>query len=172
MMMKVLIADSIASPAVAELRNHFEVVENHFSPDELLSEISNYDAIIIRSATKVTRRIIEAGSKLKVIGRAGVGVDNIDLKTATEKGIYVVNSPLASTISVAEMAIAYILALSRRVIQANIRTKKGEWPKKEFMGNVAITLINKQLQLQNLPKVLQNSKRREWNRKTGVRCGN
>ena len=132
--MKVLIADSIAPTAVAELKKNFEVIEQHFSPDALLLEISKYDAVIVRSATKIPREVIEAGSKLKVIGRAGVGVDNIDVKAATEKGIRVVNSPSASTISVAEMTIALILALGRRVVQASIKTKKGEWPKKEFMG--------------------------------------
>ena len=132
--MKVLIADSIAPTAVTELSKHFEVIEQHYSPDALLSEISKYDAVIVRSATKIPREVIEAGSKLKVIGRAGVGVDNIDVAAATDKGIYVVNSPRASTISVAEMTIALILALSRKVVQASIKTKKGEWPKKEFMG--------------------------------------
>ncbi|MHA1979314.1 MAG: hydroxyacid dehydrogenase [Candidatus Hodarchaeales archaeon] len=132
--MKVLIADSISATAVTELNKNFEVVQQHYSPDELLAEINKYDAVIVRSATKIPREVIEAGSNLKVIGRAGVGVDNIDVKAATEKGIYVVNSPLASTISVAEMTIALILALGRRVVQASIRTKKGEWPKKDFMG--------------------------------------
>ncbi|MHA1977415.1 MAG: hydroxyacid dehydrogenase [Candidatus Hodarchaeales archaeon] len=134
MKMKVLIADSIAPTAVAELKTSFEIVEHHYTPNELLSEISNYDAVIVRSATKIPREVIEAGSKLKVIGRAGVGVDNIDVEAATEKGIYVVNSPRASTISVAEMTIALILALSRKVVEASIKTKKGKWPKKEFMG--------------------------------------
>ncbi|MHA1940900.1 MAG: hydroxyacid dehydrogenase [Candidatus Hodarchaeales archaeon] len=134
MKMRVLIADSIAPTAVAELRKNFEVVEQHFPPDTLLSEISKYDAVIVRSATKIPREVIEAGSQLKVIGRAGVGVDNIDVEAATEKGIYVVNSPRASTISVAEMTIALILALGRKVVEASIKTKKGEWPKKEFMG--------------------------------------
>lgn len=132
--MKVLIADSIASSAVAKLKEEFEVVEHHYTPEELLSEIGKYHAVIVRSATKIPREVIEAGTKLKVIGRAGVGVDNIDVGTATKKGIYVVNSPRASTISVAEMTIALILALGRRVVQASIRTKRGEWPKKEFMG--------------------------------------
>ena len=132
--MKVLIADSIAPTAVTELSKHFEVIEQHYSPDALLLEISKYDAVIVRSATKIPREVIEAGSKLKVIGRAGVGVDNIDVAAATDKGIYVVNSPRASTISVAEMTIALILALGRKVVQASIKTKKGEWPKKESMG--------------------------------------
>ncbi len=134
MKMKVLIADSISATAVAELDKNFEVVEQHYSPDELLAEISKYDAVIVRSATKIPREVIEAGANLKVIGRAGVGVDNIDVNAATENGIYVVNSPRASTISVAEMTIALILALGRRVVQASIKTKRGEWPKKEFMG--------------------------------------
>jgi len=133
-MMKVLIADSIASSAVAKLKEEFEVVEQHYSPEQLLSEISKYHAVIVRSATKIPREVIEAGTQLKVIGRAGVGVDNIDVEAATEKGIFIVNSPRASTISVAEMTIAFILALGRRVVQASIKTKKGEWPKKEFMG--------------------------------------
>jgi len=133
-MMKVLIADSIASSAVTKLKEEFEVVEQHYSPKELLLEIGKYDAVIVRSATKIPREVIKAGTQLKVIGRAGVGVDNIDVEAASEKGIYVVNSPRASTISVAEMTIAFILALGRRVVQASIKTKKGEWPKKEFMG--------------------------------------
>ena len=132
-MMKVLIADSIASPAVAKLMEEFEVVEQQYSPEELLSEIGKYDAVIVRSATKIPREVMEAGTQLKVIGRAGVGVDNIDVEAATKKGIYVVNSPRASTISVAEMTIALILALARKVVEASIKTKKGEWPKKEFI---------------------------------------
>ena len=132
--MKILIADTIASSAVDKLKEDFEVVEQHYSPDELLLEMRNFDAVIVRSATKIPSEIIDAGTKLKAIGRAGVGVDNIDVEAANEKGIFVVNSPRASTISVAEMTFALILALSRKVVQASIKTKKGEWPKKEFMG--------------------------------------
>lgn len=132
--MKILIVDPIAASAIKFLRKDFEVVEQHFSPSELLNEISNYDAIVIRSATKVTREVIEKADHLKVIGRAGVGVDNIDVEAATEKGIYVVNSPRASTISVAEIAIAYMLALSRNLVQATNETKLGKWPKKQLVG--------------------------------------
>ncbi|UCE13132.1 MAG: hypothetical protein JSV04_13200 [Candidatus Heimdallarchaeota archaeon] len=132
--MKILIADSIAASAVAELEKEFEVIEHHYSTTELVNEISKYDAIIVRSATKITPEVIEKASLLKVIGRAGIGVDNIDVSAATERGIFVVNSPRASTISVAEMTIAFILALSRKIIQASSRTKKGEWPKKQLMG--------------------------------------
>jgi len=130
---KILIADPIITSAVENLSKNFEVVERHFSPSELLSKISDYDAIIVRSGTKVTREVIEK-SKLKVIGRAGVGVDNIDVEAATEKRIFVVNSPRASTISVAEITIAYMLALSRNLVQATNETKAGKWPKKRLMG--------------------------------------
>ncbi|UCG03647.1 MAG: hypothetical protein JSW11_06595 [Candidatus Heimdallarchaeota archaeon] len=133
-MMKILIADSIAASAIAELQKEFEVTNQHYSPAELLTEIDKYHAIIVRSATKLPREVIEKGTQLKVIGRAGIGVDNIDVQAATEKGIYVVNSPRASTISVAEMTIAFILALSRKIIQASSRTKRGEWPKNQLMG--------------------------------------
>ncbi|MFX0016999.1 MAG: hydroxyacid dehydrogenase [Promethearchaeota archaeon] len=132
--MKILIADSIAASAVTELQKEFEVTEQHYSPLELLNEISKYNAIIVRSATKLPREVIEKGTHLKVIGRAGIGVDNIDVQAATESRIYVVNSPRASTISVAEMTFAFILALSRKIIQASNRTKKGEWPKSQLMG--------------------------------------
>ena len=133
-MMKILIADTIAVSAVKTLKKDFEVVERHLSPNELLNEISNFHAIIVRSGTKIPREVIEKGDQLKVIGRAGVGVDNIDVKAATEKGIFVVNSPRASTISVAEIAIAYMLALGRNLVHASNETKKGKWPKKQLIG--------------------------------------
>ena len=88
--MKILIADPIADSAVEALRKDFEVVQRHFSPNELLKEINSFHAIIVRSATKIPLEVIENGDNLKVIGRAGVGVDNIDVKAATRKGIYVV----------------------------------------------------------------------------------
>jgi D-3-phosphoglycerate dehydrogenase len=132
--MKILVADSIASSAIESLKNDFEVVVQHFSPDELLNEIGNFHAVIVRSATKIPREVIEKTTQLKVIGRAGVGVDNIDVKAASEKGIFVVNSPRASSISVAEMALTYMLALSRRIVHATNKTKEGEWPKKQLKG--------------------------------------
>lgn len=133
-MMKILIADPIAPSAISELRKEFDVVEKHYSPTELETKISEFDAVIVRSATKITNKIIKAGTNLKVIGRAGVGVDNIDVETASQNGIFVVNSPRASTISVAEMTMTLLLSLSRRIVQASNKTKKGAWPKKEFMG--------------------------------------
>ncbi|MFX0122642.1 MAG: hydroxyacid dehydrogenase [Candidatus Hodarchaeota archaeon] len=132
--MKILIADSIAASAVEALRENFEVIEQHFSPSELVNEISDFDAIIVRSSTKIPREIIQRAEKLKVIGRAGVGVDNIDVEAATEKEIFVVNSPRASTISVAEITIGYMLALGRSLVQATNETKLGKWPKKQLKG--------------------------------------
>jgi D-3-phosphoglycerate dehydrogenase len=131
---KVLIADSIAKSAVVSLQKDFEVMEKHFSPEELLKEIDQFDAVIVRSATKIPREVIQKGVLLKAIGRAGVGVDNIDVAAATEAGIPVVNSPRASSISVAEMTIAFMLALSRKIVDATNKTKNGEWPKKQLNG--------------------------------------
>lgn len=133
-MMKILVADSIASSAITTLKRDFDVIEQHYSPDDLINEIGNFHAVIVRSATKIPRDVIENGKLLKVIGRAGVGVDNIDVKAATEKGVYVVNSPRASTTSVAELTVAYFLALSRRLVHSTNETRTGKWPKKQMIG--------------------------------------
>ncbi|NHJ00508.1 MAG: hypothetical protein EAX86_00120 [Candidatus Heimdallarchaeota archaeon] len=132
---KILVADSIAASAVEKLKKEFDVTEHHYSISELIEVIEQYDAVIVRSATNIPQTVIERGIKLKVIGRAGVGVDNIDVEAATNQGIYVVNSPLASTITVAEMAFTFIMALSRKIIDANNETKAGNWPKKHLMGS-------------------------------------
>jgi len=132
--MKILIADSIAASAVEALRKDFEVIEQHYALTDLLNVISDFHAVIVRSSTKIPREVIERAENLKVIGRAGVGVDNINVEAATEKGIFVVNSPRASTISVAEITIGYMLALSRSLVQATTETKKGKWPKKHLKG--------------------------------------
>ena len=132
--MKILIADEIADSAVKLLKADYDVVIHHYSPNELLEEIYKFQALIVRSATKVPRLVIEKGINLKVIGRAGVGIDNIDIIAATEKKIAVVNSPQASTISVAEMALGFMLALSRKLIKGNQETKLGKWPKNALMG--------------------------------------
>jgi D-3-phosphoglycerate dehydrogenase len=132
--MKILVSDPIAPSAVAVLKDNFDVVEEHYPPGELLHQIETFDAIIVRSATRVSREVIEKGIKLKAIGRAGVGVDNINVDVATERQIYVVNAPRASTISVAELTMGYLLALSRRLVHATNQTKKGNWPKKQLRG--------------------------------------
>jgi D-3-phosphoglycerate dehydrogenase len=109
-------------------------VKTELKPDALKEIIKDYQALIVRSATKVTREIIDAASGLKVIGRAGVGLDNVDLEAATQKGIIVMNTPGGNTISTAEHTMSMILALSRNIPQANASTKKGEWKRSKFMG--------------------------------------
>ncbi len=133
--MKVLVSDSIHEAGIELLRKHAEVeVATSLSEDELVERVADADALIVRSATKVTRRVIEAGKRLVVIGRAGVGVDNIDLKAATERGIVVVNAPDASSITVAEHTFGLMLALARRIPQANASLKAKKWEKKRFLG--------------------------------------
>jgi len=133
--MKVLIADPIAQEGIEALLAHSEVdVRLGLSPDELVAAIGDYDAIVVRSETKVSKEVIEAGRKLQVIGRAGVGVDNIDVDAATRKGIVVVNAPAGNIVSAAEHTIALMLALSRNIPQANALLKSGEWRRHDFMG--------------------------------------
>ncbi|HDD59930.1 MAG TPA: phosphoglycerate dehydrogenase [Euryarchaeota archaeon] len=133
--MKVLVADTIHEKGIEILRSEgFEVDVEEVSPRELLERIGEYDALIVRSRTKVTAEVIERGVNLKVIGRAGVGVDNIDVKSATERGIKVVNAPVASTNSVAELTIGHMIAMMRWIPEATQSMKSGKWEKKRFMG--------------------------------------
>jgi D-3-phosphoglycerate dehydrogenase len=134
--MKVLVSDAIAEQGIEILKNAgFEVVQKTgLSPEELVKAIPDFDAIIVRSATKVTKEVIEAGNNLKVIGRAGIGLDNIDLEKAKEKGIKVVNTPTATSISVAELALGMMFCAARRIPQASISTKNSKWEKKKFKG--------------------------------------
>ncbi|MBL7117523.1 MAG: phosphoglycerate dehydrogenase [Candidatus Syntrophoarchaeum sp.] len=132
---RVLVTDYISEEGIKKLREFAEVdIELELSKADLKERIAGYDALIVRSGTKVTKEIIEAGVRLKVIGRAGVGVDNIDVETATEKGIMVVNSPEANTISAAEHAIAMLLCLSRKIPAANASLKSGKWERKKHTG--------------------------------------
>lgn len=136
-MKRVIVTDNLSEEGIKKLREFAEVdIELDLSTEELKKRIPNYDAIVIRSGTKVTKEIVEAGStgRLKVIGRAGVGVDNIAVETATEKGILVVNSPEANTISAAEHTIAMMLSLSRKIPDANVSLKSGKWDRKKYMG--------------------------------------
>jgi D-3-phosphoglycerate dehydrogenase len=133
--MKVLIADKLAEEGIKILRPHAEVdVKTELKPEELVAIIGDYEALLVRSQTKVTAEVIQAGKKLQVIGRAGVGVDNIDLDEATQRGIVVVNAPTGNTISAAEHTIALMLALARHIPQANTVLKSGEWRRADFMG--------------------------------------
>ena len=132
---RILITDHISEEGIRKLREFGDVeIRVGVSEEELKARIADYDALIVRSGTKVTREVIEAGTKLKVIGRAGVGVDNIDVDSATERGIMVVNAPGANTISAAEHTIGMLLSLSRKIPAANQSLKSGEWTRKKYMG--------------------------------------
>ena len=136
--MKVLITDKMAEEAIQLLKDAgHEVTFDEMDHDTLLEEIGKYDALMVRGRTKVVKDIVEAGSngKLKVIGRAGIGVDNVDIETAGKLGIPVVNAPTGSTISVAELTITHMLSLSRNITKADSTMKKGEWAKKQLRGN-------------------------------------
>jgi D-3-phosphoglycerate dehydrogenase len=149
--MKILVADPIAEQGIARLREEANVdVQTGLSPSELLAIIGDYEALVVRSETKVTDEVISAGERLQVIARAGVGVDNIDIKTATQKGIMVVNAPAGNTISAAEHTIAMMLALSRYIPQANSQLKSGLWQRQKFVG---AELRNKVLGLAGLGNV-------------------
>jgi len=135
-MPKVLISDKLSPAAVAIFKERgVEVdVKTGLKPDELKAIIGQYDGLAIRSATKVTKEIIEAATNLKVVGRAGIGVDNVDIPAATAKGIVVMNTPFGNSITTAEHAIAMMFALARDIPAANASTHAGKWEKNRFMG--------------------------------------
>ncbi|MDP3105071.1 MAG: phosphoglycerate dehydrogenase, partial [Candidatus Methanoperedens sp.] len=133
--MKVLVSDPIADQGIEILKNDVDVdIATGLEPSELIKRIGNYEALIVRSETQVTKEVINAGKKLKIIGRAGVGVDNIDVNAATERGIIVVNAPEGNTISAAEHTIAMMMSMSRNIPQANASLKSKKWDRKKFMG--------------------------------------
>ncbi len=136
MAIKVLISDPLSQEGVKILKdNKFKVTEvSKLSENELAKKIKGYDALIVRSGTTVTKKIIEASDKLKVIGRAGVGLDNVDVKAASKKGIVVMNAPSGNTFSTAELAFSLMMALSRNIPQASRSVKEGKWERKKFMG--------------------------------------
>jgi D-3-phosphoglycerate dehydrogenase len=132
--MRILVSDSIAREGVELLKGAGDVNAAELSPEELLAQIGDYDALVVRSRTKVTRDVIDRAAKLKVIGRAGIGVDNIDVKAATSKGIVVVNAPRSSTTSVAELAIGHMISIARSLPRADRGIREGKWEKKQLKG--------------------------------------
>jgi D-3-phosphoglycerate dehydrogenase len=135
--MKILVTDKTEQEVLKQLKDAgHDVTFNEMDPATLLQEIGNYDALMVRSRTKVIPAVIEKGAQgnLKVIGRAGIGVDNIDLPTASKHGIKVVNAPTGSTVSVAELALGLMLAAARSIPQADHSMKQGLWEKKAFKG--------------------------------------
>ncbi len=132
---RILVADPLGEEGLALLREHAEVdVRIGLKEDELVAIISNYDALVVRSGVQVTARIIDAAKRLQVIGRAGVGTDNIDLEAATRHGILVVNAPTSNTIAAAEHTIAMMLALARHIPVADATMRKGGWDRSRFVG--------------------------------------
>lgn len=141
---KVLISDNM-SPKAKEILEKAGIqadVKTGLAPDEIKKVIGDYDGLVVRSATKVTSDIIEEGRKLKVIGRAGMGVDNIDVSAATRRGIVVMNTPGGNSLAAAEHAIALMMALARHIPQADLSVKSGKWEKNKFIG---VELANKTL---------------------------
>ncbi len=147
-MPKVLVSDKLSETAVQIFRDNG--IEVDFEPalgkdkDALLARIGDYDGLAIRSATKVTEKILEAAKNLKVVGRAGIGVDNVDLAAASRKGVIVMNTPFGNSITTAEHAIAMMFAVARQIPEANASTHAGKWEKSKFMG---VELTNKTLGL-------------------------
>ena len=132
--MRILVSEPLSEAGVELLNREHQVdVSTDLMPEQLIHIIKDYDALIVRSGTKVTKALIGA-SNLKVIGRAGVGVDNIDVDAATSKGIVVINAPEGNMISAAEHTISMMMALSRNIPQANLSVKRGEWMRSRFLG--------------------------------------
>jgi D-3-phosphoglycerate dehydrogenase len=134
---RVLATDDLSSEAVDLLNAHTGIefdVEKGLTPEQLEQRISTYDGLIIRSSAQVTERVIAAGERLRVIGRAGAGIDNVDLQAASERGVIVMNTPGANTVATAEHTMALLLALCRNVPQAAASLRSGEWERKRFKG--------------------------------------
>ncbi|MBI3610029.1 MAG: phosphoglycerate dehydrogenase [Nitrospirae bacterium] len=142
--MKVLVSDALSEKGIEIMKKlGLEVdVKTRLSPEELLKVISDYDGLVVRSATKVTEKVIEAAKRLKVIGRAGSGLDNVALPAANKRGIVVMNTPGGNTVTTAEHTMALIFSLARMVPQATASIKSGKWEKNKFMG---MELYNKTL---------------------------
>jgi D-3-phosphoglycerate dehydrogenase / 2-oxoglutarate reductase len=133
--LRVLIPEKLADPGVTLLQKDFDVdVLLDLSPDELLEKIGEYDGLIIRSATQVTADVIERADNLKAIGRAGIGVDNIDIEAATKRGVIVANAPESNTVAAAEHTLGLMLAAARRIPAADASLKNGEWKRSAFKG--------------------------------------
>ncbi len=151
--MKVLVCDNLSSHGLEILRQEQDIsIEQKpgLAPQELISIIADYDALIVRSSTKVTAEVIAAAQNLKVVGRAGVGLDNVDIAAATKRGIVVMNAPGGNTITTAEHTVAMIMAVSRKIPQATTSMKDFKWEKKKFVG---VEVFNKTLGVIGLGRI-------------------
>jgi D-3-phosphoglycerate dehydrogenase len=150
-MPKVLVADEISPEGIEIMKRNVDVdYIPDVSPEKLLQIIPEYDALLVRSRCKVPKEVLEAGKKLRIVGRAGVGVDNIDLQAATETGVLVVNSPEGNTASASEHTLALMMSLSRQIPTADASMKSGKWDRNKFMGS---ELFNKTLGVVGLGKI-------------------
>ena len=144
--MKVLVCDPVSPKGIALLKQckDFEVVvlDKRLKEEELIPIVKDVAAMVVRSETKVTRKVMEAAPQLRVVGRAGVGVDNIDVEVATGRGIVVMNTPSGNTISTAELTFSMLMASARKIPQAHMSMKEGKWDRKAYSG---IELYNKTL---------------------------
>lgn len=148
---RVLVSDPIEPSGLAALQGVAALdIQTDLTPEQLKAVVGNYDAWMVRSQTKVTAELIEAGTRLRIIGRAGVGVDNIDVPAATRRGVVVVNSPAGNTIAAAEHTLAMLFALARHIGPADAATKRGEWKRSKYVG---CELFNKTLGVVGLGKI-------------------
>jgi D-3-phosphoglycerate dehydrogenase len=157
---KVLVSDSMSEIGLAALRAvpNIEVdVQTNLSPEKLLEVIPHYDALLVRSSTQVTADLLRAGTKLRVVGRAGVGVDNIDVNAATQAGVVVVNAPTGNVVAAAEHTIAMLMAMARNIPQADAHVRAGQWKRNKFMG---VEVRGKTLGTVGLGRVAQEVVRR------------
>ena len=138
---KILASDSIEAICgkVFRDRGHELVEKPGINKDDLLKVIHEFDGLVVRSGTKVTKDVINAGINLKMVGRAGTGVDNIDVRAATSKGVLVVNTPGGNTISTGELALSHILTLARNIPQATASLKAGRWDRSKYTGQSSFT---------------------------------
>ncbi len=152
--MNVIVCDPISPKGIALLQQRPEfnvtVLKQRLSEAELLPLVADAAALIVRSETKITRKLIEAAPKLRVVGRAGVGVDNVDVDAATQRGIVVMNTPSGNTISTAELTFSMLMALARKIPQAHASMKAGEWNRKSFQGT---ELYNKTLGILGMGRI-------------------
>lgn len=152
--MKVLVCDPVSPKGIALLKERPEftvqVLDKRLTEAELLPIVADVEAMVVRSETKITRKVMEAAPKLRVVGRAGVGVDNVDVETATQRGIVVMNTPSGNTISTAELTFSMLMALARKIPQAHMSMKAGEWNRKAFQG---AELYNKTLGILGMGRI-------------------
>src|SRR5437660_12063428 len=152
--MNVLICDPISPKGIDYFRQQpgfrVTVLEKRLSEAELLPVVEEAEAMVVRSETKVTREVIESAPKLRVVGRAGVGVDNVDVDAATQRGIVVMNTPSGNTISTAELTFSMLMSLARKIPQAHASMKAGEWNRKAFSG---VELYNKTLGILGMGRI-------------------